>query len=97
MTQRIQPQANDTANPALVFFKRDGLFLIEPDADFITPAERQGEHSNQPRDPLWIGDVGVFEIKAPALHGGKQALDIPYSSVISSQPNDGQVNRSQGA
>ncbi len=44
--------------------------------------EGDGEDPDEFTNPVWVDDVGIFEVEAPRLAGPKQRLDLPAPTIV---------------
>ncbi|MBK5938759.1 hypothetical protein CCR96_05725 [Halochromatium roseum] len=65
-----------------MFFFANGLLLMGPESSMQSPGTGQGEQAEEVLEAFGLGQMGVFEVEAMALEGGKQGFDTPSQKPL---------------
>jgi hypothetical protein len=63
------------------FLPRRAFAGSPPFADHMRPAKGQCQQANEPFDPPWRGQMGLFEPVSPRFERCKHGLDFPATPV----------------
>src|SRR5579885_272487 len=70
------------ASKASVLLDLQGLLARQPFANDVCPAESKRQQCDQLLQPLGVGDMSLFQTKAPTLQTREEGFNLPAPSVV---------------